>query len=290
VLSAQYVWVIKNGIVLQPSIDYVVMETLDAIRLTNIPNENDRIDVLHFQNNTASPKFGYRIFRDMLGRTHYKRLNEDNSYKLAVALKQYDTKIILDDATGIVQPNTLQNIPGVLWVDGERIEYFVVEENTLSQLRRGTLGTGAKVNYPVNTKVYGQGIDETIDYRDTYQVYRQLADGSNTVVDIDFEFNNINEIEVFVGGRKLSKVAVDVYNKTIAQDSPEADQTQDKEFDVITVGSEKVIQFATTPAIDTEIRIVKKTGKTWYNNGTSLRDSNSSIAKFLRGATIELPK
>ena len=121
-------------------------------------------------------------------------------------------------------------------------------------------------------------------------MYKQLADGSNTVVDIDFEFDNINEIEVFVGGRKLSKVDVEVYNSSNAQDSPEADETRTKEFDVITVGSDKVVQFTTTPAVDTEIRIVKKTGKTWYKDGTSLRDSPSAIAKFLRGATIELPK
>lgn len=290
VIAAQYVFVMKNGKVLIPVVDYEVMETLDAVRLKVIPSENDRIDVLHFQNNTAAPRFGYRIFRDMLGRTHYKRLNEDNSYKLYKPLGQFDTKITLDDATGIIQPNTQSNIPGVLWIEGERVEYFAVEGNVLSQLRRGTLGTGVKYNYPVNTKVYGQGIDETIDYSDTYEVYKQLADGSNTVVDIDFEFDNINEIEVFVGGRKLSKVDVEVYNSSIAQDSPEADETRTKEFDVITVGSDKVVQFTTTPAVDTEIRIVKKTGKTWYKDGTSLRDSPSAIAKFLRGATIELPK
>jgi len=93
-----------------------------------------------------------------------------------------------------------------------------------------------------------------------------------------------------VGGRKLSKVDISVYNKTLAQDSPEADQTRTKEYEVVTVGGNKYIQFTTTPAVDTEIRVVKRTGKKWIAAGETLRNSNSAIARFIRGATIELPK
>ena len=35
---------------------------------------------------------------------------------------------------------------GVLFINGERIEYFVKDGNSLQQLRRGTMGTGVKDN------------------------------------------------------------------------------------------------------------------------------------------------
>jgi hypothetical protein len=266
------------------------MENLNAVRLNDIVNENDRIQVMHWAAPVSSHKFGYRIFRDMLGRTHYKRLSKENSYMIANPVSPYDNKIVLVDATGIQQPDIVLNLPGIIWVDGERIEYFAVQENTLSQLRRGTLGTGVKDLHAAGDIAYGQGSSETIDYRDTYNVYRDRADGSNQIVDLGFDIDNANEIEVFVGGRKLSKVDVSVYNKTLAQDSPEADETRTKEYEVVTVGSNKYIQFTTTPAVDTEIRVVKRTGKKWIAAGETLRNSNSAIARFIRGATIELPK
>jgi hypothetical protein len=37
-----------------------------------------------------------------------------------------------------------KHMPGVVFVDKERIEYFTKSGNTLGQLRRGTLGTGIK--------------------------------------------------------------------------------------------------------------------------------------------------
>jgi len=288
--GAQYVWVVKNKKLLRPLIDYEVMEELDAVRLNVIPAANDKIQVLHWANVVSGKRFGFRIFRDMLGRTHYKRLNQENSYVLAEDLQVYDNSIILDDTTGIQQPNPTKNLPGILWIDGERIEYFAIQGNTLSQLRRGTLGTGVKSLHKAGDRAFGQGPGETIDYQDTYDVYRDFADGSSQIVDLGFTFDNINEIEVFVGGKKLSKVDVDVYNNTIAQDSTEGDQVKAQEFTVVDVSGEKRINFTTTPAVNTEIRVVKRTGRRWIQPNETLRTSSSPIAKFIRGATIELPK
>ena len=162
--------------------------------------------------------------------------------------------------------------------------------NTLTQLRRGTLGTGVKDVHPAGERAYGQGSAESVNYQDTIEVYKDQADGSSQVVDLGFTFDNINEIEVFVGGRKLSKSAIEVYNKTLEQDSTEGDETVEKEFDVVDVSGVKTIQFTTAPAAGTEVRVVKKTGSLWISSGETLRTSSSPIARFLRGATIELPK
>jgi hypothetical protein len=62
--------------------------------------------------------------------------------------------------------NKSNNLPGIIFVNGERIEYFVKENNTLRQLRRGTLGTGVKSIHETGTKVYNQSSSKTIPYRD----------------------------------------------------------------------------------------------------------------------------
>jgi hypothetical protein len=49
------------------------------------------------------------------------------------------------------------------------------------------------------------------------------ADVVNNVLNIGFVPNNVNEFELFVGGKRLRKNAISVYNPTLGQDSPEAD-------------------------------------------------------------------
>lgn len=286
IAGTQYAWVIKNGYMLSPYADYIVDEKLNAVVLKVTPNENDRIDVLHFANNVVTPELGYRIFRDMLGRTHYKRINDGNAYELAQELNYYDTRISLKDATGIQKPNPERNVPGIIWINGERIEYFGVSNNYLLQLRRGTLGTGVPEVHPVNTYVLGQGTKETINYNDTVEYYTYTSDGSTSLVDCTFEVNNIHEIEIFVGGRRLRKNAISVFDPTLDQDSPNGDVEVAAEFTV----NSGLITLVTPPANGLEVKVVKKTGQVWTEDGVSLAESQRSIGKFLREATIKLPR
>ena len=284
--GTKYVWVFKNGTMLSPFVDYIVGKNLKAVELTVKPNETDTIDVLQFSNNVTTPQIGYRIFKDMVGRTHYKRINDGNSYELANELNYYDARIVLTDATGIQQPNPARNAPGIIWIDGERIEYFKITGNNLLQLRRGTLGTGVPEVHTVGSYVLGQGINESINYNDTFDVHTTKADGSTRVVDMAFSVLNVNEVEVFVGGRRLRKNAISIYNPALDQDSPAGDETSVAEYSV----AAGIITLATLPADGTLIKVVKKTGKIWTETGVSLAESQKPIGKFLRGATIRLPR
>lgn len=288
--SANYVWIASNGKLLTPNIDYVLMPTLDAIKLAKIPVDNDRLDVIEFGNAPVSPKFGFRIFKDMLNRTHYKRLNQNNSYVLAEPLNYYDIRIVLESADGIFQPNKNKNIPGVVFIDGERIEYFEVVGNKLTQLRRGTLGTGVKSVYEIGTLIYGQGPEETISYSDRIITQTEISDGSTTSKEFTFRDymipGSINEIEVFVAGRRLRKTPLSVFDQTIAQDSPEGDVALEPEF---SVSGSNLILLNAAPA-GTKIVIIRKIGKIWNDLGKTLTTSDNSISRFLREATILLPK
>ena len=287
IAGTNYAWVIKNGYVLSPNVDYIVNKDLNAVQLTTQPNDNDRIDILHFANTVTTPVFGYRIFRDMLGRTHYKCLNQANSYIVAADTNWYDYRMELESVEGIQIPDPSRNRPGIIWIDGERIEYFGISGNYITQLRRGTLGTGVKTIHEAGSVAYGQGYSESIRYEDTVETNLTIADGTSRIVDAEFTVSSINDVEVFVGGRKLRKNAISVFNPAIDQDSPAGDETIAAEF---TIDNDGFITLATTPADGVQIKVIKKTGKTWTEPGIDIAQSETTIAKFLRGATIELPR
>ena len=295
--NSNYVWVSVNGVLLTPEVDYTVLSDQNVLRLNIIPADNDRVDILEFGNAPVSPKYGFRIFKDILNRTHYKRLNQNNSYTLANPLNYYDVAIYLDDATGMFQPDRNKNIPGVIFIDKERVEYFEVRGNTLLQLRRGTLGTGVKDIHNAGTQCVGAGPNETIDYAD--RTYRQIfvADGTSNEYTLDFTPNSLNEIDVFVGGRRLRKGSTSVFNPATALDSTEGDITVDGEFRVSGVNLFIEIRDPLTNTTidssvfeDQRIEVVRKVGRVWNEPGKTLADSNNSISRFLRRATIELPK
>jgi hypothetical protein len=288
--SANYAWVSVNGTLLTPGVDYFLVESQDAIQLRVVTSNNDVIDIIQFANTPTVQKFGYRIFKDMLNRTHYKRLNQNNSYKLALPLNYYDKRIVFDDVTRMFVPDKARNIPGVLFLDGERIEYFEISGNSVTQLRRGSLGTGVKNVYAAGTIAYGQGPNETIPYNDTIVSRSYIADGSTTL-DLGYTPSSVDELEVFVGGRRLRKNSIQKFDPALAQDSPEGDQTVDSEFTL----NDNVIQFNISrpnplPLAGEKVQVVRKIGQIWNEPNKSLGDSNNVIGRFLRQATIQLPK
>jgi hypothetical protein len=114
------------------------------------------------------------------------------------------------------------------------------------------------------------------------------ADGSTRAVTVDFIPNNVNEFEIFVGGRRLRKNAISSFNPSNDLDSPEGDITLPAEFSVD--GVNPVVTLTDTPAINTKIMVVRRIGKKWTDNGTPLRLQENNIGRFLRNKEVALPK
>ena len=281
-----YLWVSLNGQLLTANVDYTVTENLKYLKVTKPLLKSDRLDIVHFAGNRANDKFGFRIFKDMLNRTHYKRLNSSKIFVLDQDLNYFDKDIKLVNATGISQPDPSINVPGVVFIDGERIEYFKVDGNVLSQLRRGTLGTGVKSVYNAGEELMDQSTYQTVPYTDEIRTLQYEADGSTATYALDWATTNVNEFEVFVAGKRLRKQSIEVFDTTIDQDSPEADITVDAEFTI----SSNTITLNTIPVAGTKVFIIRKIGKSWQESGESLRVAQNPIAEFLRDQTIDLPK
>ena len=242
-----YVWVSLNGVPLRSGIDYDVLDDQVTVQLSDtfIITSADNIVITSISSNQlAGTILGYRIFVDILGRTHYKRLSKQASTYLTQPLALTDTEIHVADGFAITPPLLSQKIPGVVLINGERIEFLQIDGNVLSKLRRGTLGTAPAFYSDINTKVIDQSPNQTVPYNDT--VYKQVqftsASTNNyvihnvqttastsfnpgTVISSDaITLSNatdaVNQITVYYGGRELRKTGTFLHDTTFAYDSP----------------------------------------------------------------------
>jgi hypothetical protein len=220
VVDDNYIWVIQNNTLLVPSVDYKVTSDKLSVQLARSPLISDTITLVTFGNNILTSGIAYMQFKDMLNRTHFKRLSLNKRTTLRRQLKWNDLSIVLTDATNFDDPNPAKNLPGVIEIRGERIEYFSKVGNVLSKLRRGTLGTGVYNLNRAGEFVQNIGSTETIPYTETSTVEQIISDGSH-IINLGFTPNksttswtyasgytsNIptgygqsDDIEVFVGG------------------------------------------------------------------------------------------
>jgi hypothetical protein len=120
-------------------------------------------------------------FKDMLNRVHFKRLSKNKQTTLATDLHYNDIAIQVIDASNFDIPNPALHRPGIIEIYGERIEFYQIAGNTLSQLRRGTHGTGTPRVHPIGTPVQDIGPSETLPYSENSTVTTVISDGTNIV-------------------------------------------------------------------------------------------------------------
>ncbi len=205
VLGEDYVWVVKNQILMTPGIEYVLNSDYSSITFAENPQVTDKIKVITFSNKIYTSSISYMQFKDMLNRTSYTRLSLNKQTKLVADLRATDRFIELEDASNFDIPNPSGNKPGIIEIRGERIEYFTLEGNVLGQLRRGTLGTGVPKLHKAGSFVQDIGTNETILYSDTTLTQQITSTGSSIINNLNFSVQNANQVEVFVGGYNIQK-------------------------------------------------------------------------------------
>lgn len=221
-ISDDYVWVIKNGTLLTSSVDYFLDEDHVTVNLAEPLISTDVIQVMAFSNRVTRQTFGYMQFKDMLNRVHYKRISQNKTTRLARDLIQTDTEIYVVDGSVLSIPNPALRLPGIVEINGERIEYYTKNGNVLGQLRRGTLGTGTPILHRVGLLVIDFGPSETIPYMDQQIVETLISDGTSNNLHLNYiptvaetswtvsergsipsNYGQSNELEVFVGGYNI---------------------------------------------------------------------------------------
>lgn len=293
VVSSSFVWIIKNGKLLTANIDYYLEADLVTVKLTDYLYENDIVQVIAFTNTVVHDSFGYMQFKDILNRVHYKRLNKAKATYLSRDLNQNDVELHVVDASVLDEPNPSKNIPGIIEINGERIEYFVKIGNVLKQLRRGTLGTGIPLFHSIDSVVQGIGNSETIPYNDTQIVKSYtLANGDTGIIDLNY-IPKVDEIEVFVAGVRLKKTDYSVYSNEEYPYSPEGDVDYSAEFNISGLYQLQLntVDLAARGLFEPgqKVVVVKRQGRLWNDMGKRLAKSDNLIANFLKNTPTIWP-
>jgi hypothetical protein len=217
-IGSNYVWIAVNSKLLTPDVDYTLESNMKYVKLSpgltiNDGSEGgtaDIIDVIAFGSTVTRQPFAYKIFKDMLNRNTYTRIDDGVSTTLASPLNYYDSSITLEDASNLPEPNARLNKAGVVFVAGERIEYLRKEGNVLRQIKRGTLGTGVKSTYLVGTLVRDQSTTQSIPYSDQtitetavtdgYSSASQVYPNSATLTVSSVTFNQLDQTASAIGG------------------------------------------------------------------------------------------
>ena len=254
-------------------------QTFDSVNITVFTKLKDTDE---------SPAFSFSIFKDMLNRTHYKKT--DSLTVLTKDLNVNDLVIEVNDASILPVPKKTKNLPGIIFINGERIEYFAKDGNVLKQLRRGTLGTGVKQTHSAGSVVINQGSATNVPYKDKIETQVEVGDGTTTTYNLTFDKTTLvgdqkvytqHEFEVFVGGVRLKKEPTTVFDiDLLKMDSPDGDTQIPAEY--VINNSNGTITFVTAPPATHQITIIRKTGRVWNSIGESLQNSNTDIAIFLK--------
>jgi len=277
-LNAGYTYVWLNGVQLLQSSDYTVSGNTVTVNGRTITS-SDRLDVMYFAVDSAVSATGFRIFKDMMNRTFYKRISKNATTKLTIDMTEGTQTITVADASVLPTPDAASNTPGVIFIDKERIEYFTLSGNTLGQLRRGTLGTGIK-GHGSGTEVVDASGTQTIPYADTVHTNTFTGDGSTLTFALSQAPASASELDIFIGGQRLLLTSEDGSTINYSVD-----------------GSTTAVTLSTAPASGTQIKVLHKKGQVWYTaldgnpaDGNGLQASSTQQAKFIANEPTNAPE
>lgn len=151
--NAEKVFINIDGLRLTPSFDYSVTNG-SIIVSDNITISDDSIIIVTWMDPTSFVDAStFRIFKDLNDNVSYNRIAVVDATSLAkdLSIKDEEIHLISTDVLGL--PNINKNIPGVIFINNERITFWNIEGNVLSNIRRGTAGTAASEFYAKGTTV-----------------------------------------------------------------------------------------------------------------------------------------
>jgi hypothetical protein len=199
-----------------------------------------------------------------------------------------------------------------LTINAEKIAYYKKEGNKISQLRRGVLGSSIAELHKKGSKISDSSETENIPYIEEQQRFDFVGDGSSLLIgplpyiptkvqknnwfmgDIPEEYGPCYEIEVFVGGRRLRKDPVEIYDEILGSFSPLADKKISAEFSVD--GTTPFVRLSEPASAGSRIIIIRKQGRIWYDRKLTdispapLIENSNKIARFIASKDTDLPE
>jgi len=119
----------------------------------------DSLNLQVFEANLA-----YRVFKNMQDVENYTRVSSAGSTTLTANLAITDTLIYVTDVSTLPPPNPEGGIPGIVFINGEKITYYEynLDNNTLGRIRRAVDGTGGAALHTVGSRVVDASLQQKI--------------------------------------------------------------------------------------------------------------------------------
>ena len=158
----------------------------------------------------GSSVLGYRIFNNMNNEISYLRLSGSSETTLKQNLQLTDTSIYVTDASVLPNPDRAIGLPGVIFINGERITYY-------RNYRYEVVTWEPNIEYPVDAVLtYGNlvSLNTTISVKSGDILY-QSSTGSNSVVIID-AINSSNVYLHYQNNIPLSSGDITVNGATVS--------------------------------------------------------------------------
>ena len=276
-INSDYVFAWINGVEQTEGFDFILAGNQITFANRSFAG-SDVVDVMYFANVGEGKPTGFRIFKDMINRTFYKRISGANTTTLTEDLNAADTTITVADASVLAGfENGTTTMPSVIFIGEERIEYFTKTGNVLSNIRRGTLGTGA-IFHSAGSQVVDSSVQQSIPYADVIYTRTSTGDGTTSLFPTSQIAATAAELDVFVGGQRVPRTSYDGNTPNYTVD-----------------GSTAHVQLNSAPAAGVQVQIIQKRGKVWYNqgvgtasNGVILQNSTTIQAKFIAGEPLNV--
>ena len=163
-----------NGAQLVPYYDFT-FDTPTNIRIDPAYGitSTDVIVIQHISEKTRQENVEFRIFKGITETYEYLGISSGTTTKLTRDLLIDDKWIYVENLDVLSQPDPNRASPGVVFIGGERITFYVTDfvNSRLGQIRRATNGTGAPAIHLYGTRVDDGGANVEIpNSRDSYYV------------------------------------------------------------------------------------------------------------------------
>ena len=183
ITNTNYVWATIDGVKMLPNYDFKMRDpyTIEFGQHLGV-SANAVVVITTFTEVTFIPPVGFRIFKNMVGEVEYLRISGENTAILAQDLNVTDETIYVDDVTKLPVASDIAGVPGVVFINGERITYYDInyENNSISRLRRSTQGTGAATVHVAGSRVVDGSQAQAIPGTAHSRIWLNAGDGTTT--------------------------------------------------------------------------------------------------------------
>jgi len=233
----------------------------------------DTLEMRVFTNNSSNTaSYGFRIFDPMIGSPEFTRISANATANLAANLSFTDTNILVDDVGKLPIPNPAAGVPGVVFINGERIHYY--QRYTSTNISSAALWT-PNTNISTDTLI-------NVDLGILYSNIQSNVSGVNFDVrayTTDYSVNlNFTNVAISVGN------VFKITGNSLGGTTP----TNDLEIEVATDGSFLFYNSTGIPSIPTST-VYRVIGNIFANSNSYINTSNltlvyeNSLSQIRRG-------